>query len=419
VPLRRLPPAGIDSREWKWIRAAAAVWIAACIVAVPPLRTSRVDAAELQIEPSLSLTGEYNDNIFFSSEEEADLITTLSPGLDLLRRSERFSGKLSGRLGIFHYLDNDDLDAVDQDYGGRMSYRFADRTRARLWAGYVQDNRPDRDIEETGLVQGNEQRERIDFGAGGVYQTSETGFADLSYRYENTDYEGPEFADSSIHTLNLLQYWSGAAGSRRWQPRLGLGYARGDFETSTVDTMSGTVGGRWDASELLWLQADFGVRYTRTDFQSVSLQPPGVIVATEEISRDWSGVVDLTAVYTVERSSLRVGFVHDLRNAPGRGGTVQRTELKTLLEHRFTERLRGDLDLRYIINSGEQGTVTVVETDNRSLRIQPSLAFDLDRHWSFEALYRFVLVDDRVDDSRADQNVFFARIRWRWPLLEP
>jgi len=398
-------------------RALAATLSAACLLGFAlPAST----LAELQIVPRLSLAEEFNDNIFFSAQdEENDLITMFSPGLELLRTTERFDGELSARLGMFHYLDNDDLNAVDQDYGGSLAYRFSDRSRARLRAAYIQDNRPDRDIEETGLVQGSEQRERISLGAGGLYRTSETGFADFSYGYEKTDYEGPEFADSAIHTLHLLQYWKGALGSPRIQPRLGLGYASGDYETSTVDSVSGTLGGRWDLSELIWMQTDLGLRYTRTDFQTVTLAPSGSLVVAEETSRDWSAVADLTAVFAAETASLRIGVAHDLRNAPGRGGTVQRTELKCRLEHRFTERLRSDLDLRYIINSGEPGTVTVVEADNRTLRIQPSLFFEIDRHWSLEALYRFVFVDDRVDEDRADQNVLFARLLWRWPLLEP
>lgn len=398
---------------------AIAVFLTICILGLSPQARLSTQAADWQIEPNLGIAAEYNDNIFFSSElEENDWITTLSPGLDLSRDSERFEGELTGRLGIFHYLENEDLDDVDQEYAGRMSYRFSVRAQGSLLAGFMRDNRPDRDLEDTGLVQGSEQRDRTYLEGSGLYQTSETGYADLSYRYENTEYEGPEFADSIIHIFNWQQYWIGIAGNRRFQPRFGLSYAHGDYETSSVDTVSGTIGGRWELSERVWTQADIGARYSRTDFDSVALDPQGFIVVEEETSRDWSSVVDLSAGYIAERSNLRFGFAHDLRNAPGRGGTVQRTELQCRLAHRFTEMLRTDVELRYIINSGEQGTVTVIETDNRTLRIQPSVFFDIHRNWTLEALYRFVVIDDQVTDARADQNVIFVRVFWRWPIMD-
>jgi len=144
-------------------------------------------ADEFQIIPSLAVREEYDDNIFYSSsDKEDDFVTTVAGKLELIERTERLHLNLSGRVAPFWYADNSDLDEVDQDYRGRISYQLTPRTVGRSDGYFIIDHRPDRDIVSTGLAQNVDKRDRYHFGAGVNHMLSEVLAADLSYDYNRT-----------------------------------------------------------------------------------------------------------------------------------------------------------------------------------------------------------------------------------------
>ena len=59
-------------------------------------------ADEFKLIPSLTVKGEYNDNIFYTTDEtEDDFITTISAGLELIERTERLDLGLSALVSPF------------------------------------------------------------------------------------------------------------------------------------------------------------------------------------------------------------------------------------------------------------------------------------------------------------------------------
>ena len=138
--------------------------ICICIIALLLFSTHAV-AGELRVTPSIELKQEYNDNIFFSINEiKSDFITTVSPGLELARKTERmdasFFSKVDGRM----YQKNDEFNAVDQIYRGSIRYQLSPKMGLTAKGGYIQDSRPDRDLATTGLVQSFARRFRQQSG---------------------------------------------------------------------------------------------------------------------------------------------------------------------------------------------------------------------------------------------------------------
>jgi hypothetical protein len=394
------------------------VIVLTCLACLTP--SGSAHAAGFNLVPNLAFREEYNDNIFFFVDDPvSDFITTVSPGLTILDQTERMELGLSGRLDGIFYADESDLNAVDQDYQGRLEYQLSERLGLLSDAGYIKDSRPDRDVLETGLVQSAEPRRRGFFSLGGDYRTGENTADSLFYRYEQNDYEDEEFADSQIHTIDFQHSWDARRFFEETTGHLDFGYANADFKTSRVESVSGTVGAAWNATELWRLKVDIGVRYTVTDFITVEvLTPSNQVVVRTDTTRDLSGVGKAAIEYRGVFTYANLVFLHDIREARGRGGTATRTELSGWAGYRLSERFRLTLSAGYYLNRSRPGNVSFVPVDEQTLRVRPGLRYEFTEDLVAEAAYSYIRVRDDIDRTTASQNVVFGQIYWQWPLFE-
>jgi hypothetical protein len=377
-----------------------------------------VHADEFRLLPFITLRGEYNDNIFFSAtDEQDDWISTISPGLRLVDRTERLDSELYGRLDLLYYADNSDLDSTDGEAFGRLRYQASPRLGLYTRAGYAKTSRPDRDLVETGLVQSAEPRDRYQFDAQGTYQLTEIVASSLQYDFDKIEYRDEEFIDSTIHRVQWGFIWD----ADRWVPntdtRFFLGYANGDYETSKVDSYSATVGAEWDYSEIWSVSADAGVRYTETESDVLKLGPGGFFI-DQETSERLSGIGVLSLIYDGAYTNWDISFLNDVRNAPGSGGTALRTELTGSLRHRFTEKISGTLRAGYYINDTDEDLVAVDPVDEQTFRVRPGLSIEITRDLFLDFAYKYARVKDDIDDVTRVQNTVFAELYWQYPLIE-
>ncbi len=381
--------------------------ILTCLICLAPPGGAKAEGFNLV--PNIALREEYNDNIFFSVQDRvSDFITTVSPGLNIVDKTERLDLALTGRLDGIYYADTSELDSVDQHYLGHLGYEITERLSLLSDAWYIEDSRPDRDIIETGLVQGAELRKRRFFSLGGDYQTGENTSNNLFYRYEQSDYTDEEFADSRIHSVDFQHTWDARRVFEETIGKLNIGYANADFSTSRVESVSGTIGAAWNTTELWRLVLDLGVRYTVTD----------VITAPPETTRDLSGVGKATVEYRGMSTYANLIFLHDIREARGRGGTASRTELTGWVSYRLAERFRLTLSAGYYLNRSLQGTVSIVKVDEQTLRARPGLRYEFTDDLILEAAYKYTRVRDDIDRTTAAQNMVFGQIFWQWPIFD-
>lgn len=372
---------------------------------------------ERKLIPSIGLREEFNDNIFLSASDEVDdFITTLSPGLAFKGRNERLDAELSGKLGILLYADNSELNAVDQDYFGRLRYQITPRLGMNANGGYIKDHRPDRDILTTGLVQNSEPRKKYMANISGNYLTGETTADTLTYRFERSDYQDREFSDSKIHSLNFGHTWNMSRFFKETIGRMNLGVARAEFETSKVKSFSVTAGAQRGFHELWSVVFDLGARYTRTEFLELDISNPFNPIIRESKTSQWSGVGNAGIVYDGEFTSGNIDFSHDVREAGGRGGTAMRTSLTCGLRRRFTEKFSGTFSAGYFLNKTDSGTVALEDINERTWRIRPGIQYDFTKDISFEAAYKYTEVNDRERNNVSTQNMVFARIFWQYPF---
>jgi len=269
-------------------KVVLAIWLIALIVILP----IGVLADEFRLVPSIAVREEYNDNIFFEDHGEIDdWITTISPGLTLMNRTERMDLNLSARGDGIIYSQNDDLNDFDQNYTGDLSYRMTSRMTVSGSAGYTVDSRSDRDIETTGLVQSTDRRKSYTGGLGGNYVLSETSAASLSYAYEQNDFDDPESVDDKYHRSNLGFTRDLSAFFPRTVGQINFGYSYYDSSDTTVDTYSGTVGVSYEITEVFNFMVDLGARYSRSEVLVDSVDPlnPFIILTDKEKDNQWGG----------------------------------------------------------------------------------------------------------------------------------
>lgn len=373
------------------------------------LQTIIAGADEIDIIPFVALSEEYNDNLFFSVNDEIDdFITIIGLGLEFVENTERLLAELSGRIDRVIYADNEVLDATNQYYNGNLSYQLTPRLSFLTKADYIKDSRRDSDIEQTGLILSNAGRRRVRFSAGGNYLLTTTTATSLSYLYDDIEYDDPEFVDSQEHSFNFGYNHHLDKFIPSTAARLNFRYAQFDFETSEVDDYSGTIGASWYYSEILRVLFDIGVRYTRNEFE---------VDTTRETSDDWGGVGYLTFSYQGEITDVNLTFSHDIRPASGRGGTSVNTTVKGYTVRNFTDNLNAFLFASYYRNKADQGQQSPEDINERTFRTRLGLHYAYNEDLAFEAAYQYTLVRDRVDDTTANRNRIYGEIRWQWPLL--
>jgi hypothetical protein len=384
---------------------------------------------EFKLTPSLSLKEEYNDNIFITEKDRTkDFITTLSPGLELIDRTEKLDLNLLARIDVARYFDHHDLNHVDQNYRGSVSYLLNPRLKLSANAGYTRDFTPDRELEITGLVLTEIRRNRQNYGAGAEYTLTEKTKANLSYVYGRDDYApNPSYVDTRSHDVilglihDLSQYFSNTAG------RMNLGYSRYEFLDTTIDYYYTTVGMNRSISEKWSLLLDAGGSYASSDFVVKTLQfvPPSfVIVEKKETNQGWGWVGQGTLSYRGEKTTKGpkttgdLTLSHRLMPAAGTVGVTERTVVSLSMAHYFTYELSAGLSAGYYINKAKRGKYSTGAIDEDVWRITPRIRYEFTKDISLEMSYNYSFVKDKLNETEAGRNLFMLSFTIKHSFFE-
>ncbi len=378
------------------------------LASIFPLQTAL--GAEFRLVPSLSLKGEYNDNIFYSERDKVDdFITTITPGLELVNRTEKLDLNLLGRLNVLRYADTDELNNVDQDYLGRFRYSLHPKWTLSGGAGYLEDSRPDRDLEITGLVVGRAIRKRQNYLGGLEHIFSEKTKASLSYTYEKEDYDNPEFADLKAHNAGLGLIHDLSKYLPNVAARMNLGYARYEYDFGTIDYYYATIGMNWALSETWSFLLDGGGSFTHSE-----LGPEGRELKEE--GGGWVGMGSLT--YRGEKTTGDLTFSHRRSPAYGSVGVTDRTSLSFGINRRFTYEFSGGLSAGYIINKADEGEFSRTSFDQQTLYVSPRLRYEFTRNVYLEGAYNFSYTNYKESDQYVRRSIVMLRLYMQYPLFE-
>ncbi len=373
-------------------------------------------ADEFKLTPSMAVRQEYNSNIFFdSSNETDDFITRARPGLELLERTERIDLRLAGFVIPYVYWDNDELNAVDQDYSGRVDYKLTPLLTAGANAAVRVDHQPDRDILTTGLAYGDNRRIQQRYGGSLGWTATERTGASARYDYTREDWRNRtasdlEDYDSHAVTVGLSRELGAARGVT--VGLLNAGWAHYDFETSKTDYYFGTAGVKHRLTEIFNVTADAGARYTDSSFDVPA-------AATEEKSdSSWGAIGHLAVEYAGETTRASLGASHDINAASGSQGVVQRTGLTFNGGRLLAERTRIGLYAAAFRNQSDRNEFSGEKTEEYAYSAGPSLRWEFYRDFTLEAGYTFTYLDDQENDTSSQRHLGYVQIAYGLPLFE-
>jgi len=391
-------------------RAGLAIWMVTLVMILP----SGVLADDFNITPSIGVREEYHDNIFYSSDNtEDDFITTVNVGLELTESTEWMDLNLTGTVSPFFYADNNDLDDVDQKYSGNIKYEISPLYRVNANAAYNVSNRPDRDIETTGIVYSNARRKSQKYGLGFDYDLSEISAMSLSLGYLRDKWDEITSERQNLKDYNaelnfshdFSQWWESTTG------KLNFGFSRYEFETSDSYNYFATIGAEHAFSETVHLVFNIGSNYTDADF--LSLQQGGIV---ETNNKSFNGIGQATLEINGELTRGSIGIGYSIE--PGSDRTAQRTSATLNLRRLITEKGVIAVATGYYKNKAEAGDFSFFGTDTETVFFRPSLRIEFYENFTLEASYRFVYTDDHLASSDTKSNRVYLQLAYGIPLFE-
>ncbi len=369
----------------------------------------------MKLIPSVHLRQEYTDNLFTTQNDiKDDFITTASPGLTLKQQTERLKLNLNSHLDRSWYKNNNELNGYDKAASGGFSYAATERLDLSAETSYSRDSRPDRDLDETGLILDTTRRDRYDGGISGNYSISEKTSAALSSSFHQDDYKTTENEnnDYKSSTANMGIFHQPAGLNQLTTIFCNVQYSQYEYETSTVDYYSISTGAESDITETFNIRFDLGARYTVSKFQTLkwilSDPPYGYeIVVVEETNSSKGGIGQISLNYHGEFIHCTTSVSHDIQPASGRAGSSERTSTALTIGKRFSEELNCSLDGSYYLNNADKDEFSYIAIDEKAFQLSVRSRYTFSPFVYLEAGHSFTRIMDETADTEADRNLTF------------
>ena len=371
---------------------------------------------------------EYNDNLFFSRRnQETDLITTGTFGIDAGYETERIEFHLNPFWRFYKYMDESDLDDSDQLYRTSLGYRISPKLRLDSEGAYIVDNRRDDQVIDTGVVFENVERERWEAMLSSEYILSEKAAVSAFGQYANDDYDEEDLRSG----FSDLETFGGGAGYTRqvgmfYRPtyfRLNAGYFNYDYDTAETDYYYLTLGASVELNEKYTLLAEAGPRYTDSDYdvvrrESIGTPPFSRIVIDQESSSDWGSNWLASMRYGGEKTKWELTFSREITASSGDTQTVEQTDLRLDLNRRWTWEWSTNLFMRFYHKESDRENSDIDDESEGTLIVQPRVRYRINNDWFVQGTYRYTWREDNDIDESWDRNQVILQVGHNWKIWE-
>ena len=360
--------------------------------------------AETNISASLGLKQEYDDNIFFTRENEVDdFITHVIPAIKLKHATELFDFSVLAGWDSYFYWDNNDINTTNQNYAANGKYRITERWSIAGDAGYRKDTTLDSQLEETGVVGIRQERERIDATAGTDYAFSERSSIGADYAYRKINYQREFSVDNELHSLRLTY-------NRRLRNEVDVFsiFPEVTYGTSDLwDAYNYTLNFRLTHQFNPTLKGSFliGPRFTQVDYKD-----------ERDDQNNWGGVVE---AWIEKRGEVTVGrlTLNNRLDTTSNGDIINVSRLLGNVDHRLTERFglgfRGGVYYTRPIKDVEPK-----QGDRWYYILSPSLFYRLTENHILRLLYSFdQQIQPDLDNQRRNRQRIWLTLDFNFPEL--
>ena len=385
-----------------------------------PLLSATARSADISWLPTLTLKGEYDDNIAFENRDKIDdYLATISPSLSLKYASERLILNSSLAADILRYTDESDLDDEYLHCNLDGEYLLTEKLSLTGQGSYIKDTTLESELEETGLVNFRENRRRYTLGGGFAYRLSEVNSWQLDYSFGQTNYDGYQNIDYDFQSISYT--FQHRLANMRDVIILQPYYYYYDSDVSQVDNYGLSLGFEHPFNETLNLSMFAGVRYTESSYDQQQLRlveiAPGifafVLVTSTENEDNWGGVADVSLKKTAERWTAELGYNRDLSYGSS-GESIERDRFRLSGSYNISTRWRARLSASLSYSESDSD---FSDEDSRYFNLTPSISYKLTEQHSLVLAYSYAEVYDKTLDSNRhyDRNRCWISLNFRFP----
>lgn len=373
----------------------------ACLALIISAFPFDLEAKSLLISPSIGVKGEYDNNVaFVPTEVEDDFIATVSPGAALTIGSELVDIKSNVAIDFLRYLDNTDLDTVNQLYELNGTYRSTPRWSFLGLVSYVKDTTLDSQLLETGRVSARENRRRFDIDGGIAHKLTEASNIEFNYHFKHVNFDSDIYVDYKRNSV-ALSY------NRKLQDQINTigaqtAYYYRDSDVSDLHEINQLLSLEHLFTPKIRLFLSAGVSYSEQEYKN-----------DQSTDKYWMPIGDGFIRWQGENSAYTLGYRKDIRtDTNGRALDVDRIYCR--LRHNLSERwgvsLIGTIYLSEEIDkSGDKGSIF--------FNVDPSIFYKLTENHTLHLTYKYSVEKDREreDDQISTRNQIGIRIEFNFP----
>jgi len=347
-------------------------------------------AADWSIVPSVTQRTEYDSNLNMArTQPTSAFVLSLQPVVDFNYTTE--ISQLQGHLGLngLHYIDNSNLDHIDQNFQINGRYQVAPRVNLSLTSSYINDSTLQQELLTSGLVIGRTPRQSFVAGPGITYNLTERLLATASYNFNRVLYQSTQFTDYSTQQagLNFTYLLKNEKTSliNKNIVREAL-YAGGNIFKS-VGIYAGAshkFSERWDGT--LMSGANISFFNTNTQVLDTSQFPFFISVKTKRInSSNVTPYLSLATSYRWTNLSIRGSISRD-QQPSANGATYEVNQLGLSLGYQITERLNGTLAGAYSLSNQSSQNLN---SEYNYYSFGPQLTYQITEKFSLQSGYRY------------------------------
>jgi len=364
--------------------------------------------AEWKLDPSLSVRGEYNDNLNLQEPEKISVWgTRVIPAVKFQYATEIVTIFLDSQVQFISFFDDTNNNKESfTNFTIPLSVNYAgEKDELGFFATFIRDFTTQTELEETGVVVNFQQRTRREGEFVWDHTVSERFTFDSAYTFTDVTYED----DAKRVGLFDFQVHSGSLG--------------GTFKLAEKTEIKNEGVYSYTNSDAQFKSHNIGIgvggahEFSETLVGSFSTIGAYVISKSEdESNRDFAWLVDGLVKKSWERTNL-IGRVNRNLTPSGRGVLRETNRASLILRHRVTDRLSATVKANAILSktigsSSASGEVR----DSFYWATLSSVSWRWSERWRTDLSYshrqrRF------KGDSTAVGNVVSLQLTYNWPEL--
>jgi len=402
------------------------------------------------MEPQIKLEQEYTDNILFVSEDpQKDYISTFSPAFSVKKKTPRIESDFKVGLDAIYYNDFSELNSVDKRSSASLGYKVTERLKLGGSAGYLEDSRSDREIDETGLIISGE-RKQMRGGLSGQYQLSEVTAVEFSSGYITEEIKSSNNEDNDTLTAaisfsrdisklirNTTALFDISYMNYQSQSPYVMAIGYGDLPDNLIiiiDSQGGPVPTGF--LQRIESESDYDIWNISTGFSrqlterlSFFLKGGVSCVTSEEASNLSISAFD-TILYDYESSfdggtqwgwlffggmgygglydRIDINLSRDVKAASGQNGTTERSSVGLRYTRKITEKLNTNLSGTCYLNQSDRESRS--DIDDLTFSSGAGMSYNLSKLWRGSLDWNYMRLEEREDDLLRDRNRVYVRV---------